>query len=982
MMFKPRSGTKGPTGQAGGRALARRMALRDIRANKSTSALVLSLIALPLMLMVLAVTLIDSAVPTGPENASRQLGGFDLQLLGSEYPLGAVQNPNDPFQSASNGDPGPEEETTGAADVPAILKQLDEGASSTVVRNGYLKFPGADGEVQTEVTVGELQDPRFTGRYTLSAGAWGTGESVAINRDLADATGLGIGGRLVLGDAGYPINGIAEQSVGMGLSGSGLGLSLGIGGFESPAVFLAPGHPMAKEAEHAYFSVFVEGMEIDLERQAALNALGIGSYARDFIIDPPASGLWTGSSGDDARAEALFRFMAISTVGFFVFLEVGLLAGAAFAVGAKRQRRTFALLGANGADAGVIRWIGGYSGLFLGGSAVLLGTGLGLAGARGVTWWSEANAGGFPGWHVPWSIIAALVLLGLASAVVAALVPARSVSRNAALSALRAEASPSARPRIPVLGFVFLGLGAACWSVALVLGFGAGSYGVLNERGSLVAGGFIAGMVLCTLGLMLSIGFILRVLGNAGHRLPLAGRLAVRDIQRNHGRTVPAVAAVIAGTALATALALAAGHTVSGAGFAEPTKPPNLQAIFLMSGTEEDLSVNENDARTKAAEVIEQLERSGHAPLSSARQGSFHAGKRQPGTGDSSGGPWVALLAPSSICRYGHQDMDSSTAPDLAGLEARTQAVAQSIWESDRFTARYCGVDGNGSGASVHAENSATITDLAGLKLLLDKSYTPAAGEAFGKGKAIVTVPEFVTDQQRVALGIPDMGLPEVERGYFYASPAGALLGIPVKDAFEIDALEVRVPHRNVPPVMMSKEAMIGTGGFIADSTLLVDLGKSLNTEEIRAVNKDLERLGVSLETRIEPSGMDRLMVLLPWLLGIAAGLLVLGTVAVTTGLALADGRRDARVMAGVGASLETRRRFGAAQAGFTALLGTVLGMLLGAMPVLLLLVVMEGTVDPRLLAPLTVLVAVPPLAGLVGWLMVPRRIRAARMGG
>jgi putative ABC transport system permease protein len=181
---------------------------------------------------------------------------------------------------------------------------------------------------------------------------------------------------------------------------------------------------------------------------------------------------------------------------------------------------------------------------------------------------------------------------------------------------------------------------------------------------------------------------------------------------------------------------------------------------------------------------------------------------------------------------------------------------------------------------------------------------------------------------------------------------------------------------------MMSKEAMIGTGGFIADSTLLVDLGKSLNTEEIRAVNKDLERLGVSLETGMEPSGMDRLMVLLPWLLGIAAGLLVLGTAAVTTGLALADGRRDARVMSGVGASLETRRRFGAVQAGFTALLGTVLGMLLGAMPVLLLLIVMEGTVDPRLLAPLTVLVAVPPLAGLVGWLMVPRRIRAARMGG
>ena len=185
-----------------------------------------------------------------------------------------------------------------------------------------------------------------------------------------------------------------------------------------------------------------------------------------------------------------------------------------------------------------------------------------------------------------------------------------------------------------------------------------------------------------------------------------------------------------------------------------------------------------------------------------------------------------------------------------------------------------------------------------------------------------------------------------------------------------------------MPPIIMSKAAMIGTGGSVADANLLVDLGRKLEVDEVKALNKELAGLRVGINEGMEPSGMDNLITYAPWLLSIGAAALVLSTAAVTTGLALADGRRDARVMAGVGASPGTRRSFGAVQAGLTASLGTVLGMLLGAMPMALLVIVMEGSLDLWLLAPLTVLLAVPPAAGLLGWLMVPPGIREARMGG
>lgn len=981
-MLKQRTGsTSRGSNLPNARSLARRMALRDIKKNKSTSALILALIALPMMVMVLVATVLQSATPTGAEKARMQLGGFDVQLVGIDYPIGSIQSPNDPWSYSQPGEWTEDAKTTGEADVSAMLKQLPAHSTSVTVRSGNLGSTSVEGIERLEVTLADFSDPRFAGRYELIEGNWGGLDSVVINQDLAKMMKLGIGKHLKVGGSDYPISGIAKNSSGRGMGHTGLGLSLGLGGYESPGIFAVPGHPVGNGMKHEFVSVFVADMNLGVALQEELNALGIGSYSRELLTNRAVANSWGEALNDAERAEALVQFMGLFMIGFFVFLEVGLLAGAAFAVGAKKRRRTFALLAANGAEGVTIRSTGIYSGLYLGGSGVLLGMLLGLAGSWGITVWSKHNDGGFPGWHIPWVMLTALAALGIASAVIAALLPARTVARNAASSALRADANSIVRPKTPLLGYIVGLLGLVGLAVALVAGLTATSYGQLNDRSGLVFVGFIAGLALCTIGLMLCLGRMLWSLGNLGHRLPLAGRLAVRDIQRNHGRTVPAIAAVIAGTALAAALVIGTGITVAAAGYKVKSSPSTVYSLYLPNEIFDSGQLDVKNTDELTDEIIEQLTRSGYPPVTTGKHGEFLAGYKNPGTDEVEIERWIALLTPGSICRFGHEDIYSSTLPDAAMLMAREEAISKSVFrDADRFAIRYCGINGGIAGNVVSSPIAASITDLDGLKMILGKHYTPALGDALNNGQAIVTLPEYVTDGGRITFGKQDLNIPGVKQEDFSGNSYGAFNTIPLERTFELEAVEVLLPLSNAPSILMSKDAVVGTGGVALDSTLLLDLGQILDTEALTALNKDLKQFQVRIYPIDGLDGSSRLMAKLPWLLAVVAGLLVLTSAVMTTGLALADGRRDARAMDGVGAAPGTRRRFAAVQAGITALFGTVLGTILGAIPVMLLLIVMDGTFNPWLLAPLSVLLFIPPLAALIGGLMAPRSLTRARL--
>jgi len=75
-----------------------------------------------------------------------------------------------------------------------------------------------------------------------------------------------------------------------------------------------------------------------------LNGVGITAVSRDVLANPPGAGelYQTGISRNSAGSEA------IVLVGGLAMLEVVLLAGAAFAVGARRRQRALALVAAAG----------------------------------------------------------------------------------------------------------------------------------------------------------------------------------------------------------------------------------------------------------------------------------------------------------------------------------------------------------------------------------------------------------------------------------------------------------------------------------------------------------------------------------------------------------------------------------------------------------------------------------------------------------
>ena len=228
-------------------------------------------------------------------------------------------------------------------------------------------------------------------------------------------------------------------------------------------------------------------------------------------------------------------------------LEVVLLAGPAFAVSARRQRRELALIAAVGGRRADLRNV-------VLANAVVLGLAAGtIAAAAGVL----VAAIGIPtlGRHldtIPGHFdirpleLSLLALVSLVTAVLAAIVPAIVAGRTDVLAALAGRRGQvRARKRWPVLGVVVTALG-----VTVALG------GVTARTSATV---ILAGVALTEVGLIICTPAMLGGLARLGPRLPLGPRIALRDAARNRSAAAPAVAAVMA--AMIGAVSVAIGVT-------------------------------------------------------------------------------------------------------------------------------------------------------------------------------------------------------------------------------------------------------------------------------------------------------------------------------------------------------------------------------------------------------------------------------------
>jgi putative ABC transport system permease protein len=244
------------------------------------------------------------------------------------------------------------------------------------------------------------------------------------------------------------------------------------------------------------------------------------------------------STGDHAVA-------VIGLIAVMALLEVVLLAGPAFAVSARKQQRSLALMAATGGTPKQSRRVILASAIMLGGAAAFAGVALGIA----VAWLVEPllqsrSDNWFGPFEVPWLHLAGVAGFGLLSALLAAMVPAYVASRQdvvAVLAGRRGDRAPSRKS--PILGLLLLGVGIA----GSLVGASAGAGGEF-----LIA----ASAVPAVLGMILLVPQVLALVARASGGLPLSLRYAARDANRHRTRTVPAVAAVAATVAGVVALGI------------------------------------------------------------------------------------------------------------------------------------------------------------------------------------------------------------------------------------------------------------------------------------------------------------------------------------------------------------------------------------------------------------------------------------------
>jgi putative ABC transport system permease protein len=230
---------------------------------------------------------------------------------------------------------------------------------------------------------------------------------------------------------------------------------------------------------------------------------------------------------------------------------IGLMSVAGFSVMAQRRLRALGMLSAIGATERHLRLVMITGGLAAGMAGALAGAALGLA-----AWFAyvptlqQATGHVIDAANLPWWAFAIGVVLAIATPVLASLRPATTIAQVPVVAALSGRpAPPKAVHRSALPGVIVFGAGVVCLATSGGLA-GAGGQG--HPALHLVAG--LAGVVI---GIVLLAPLAIRVL-TAGSRLPVAIRIALRDLVRYQARSGAALAAVTFAVFLATGICVVA----------------------------------------------------------------------------------------------------------------------------------------------------------------------------------------------------------------------------------------------------------------------------------------------------------------------------------------------------------------------------------------------------------------------------------------
>ncbi|MGW1293358.1 FtsX-like permease family protein [Streptomyces sp. NPDC002533] len=940
-----------------------RIARRDAVRAKGRSALVVAMIALPVLGVTAADLTYRSALPTKAEELTAELGSADARFTATTIgPVKLQQMPDGINWSTPEGapDPTPEEQAT-PVDVPATFPK---GSRYLTERSAPASVTTRHGIADAEISELRVSDPMLRGRIELTDGAYPREKSeIAATSDFVKAAGLSIGDRITVRgpEQTYTLTGTVELPADL----------------RADALYALPGSviaPWQKTADRdktilppqpsdlKWLVKGPAGAGVTWQDILAANERGVVVKSRQVALNPPPDSevpMAGMSSGYSTEKETT---AAVLTVAAMAVLEIVLLAGPAFAVGARRSRRQLGLVGSCGGSRGQVRAVVLAGGAVLGGVGAVAGVGAGF----GLTALFRPMIEDYTGNRFgeltvrPWEILA-IAALGLVTGVLAALAPAIVAGRQSVLESLTGRRGTRRSSRVlPVIGVITLaaGVGIAVWG------------GVAGDTG-FVAGG----SVLAELGVLGCIPVIVGFLGRLGRRLPLTPRIALRDAARNRGRTAPAVAAVMAAVAGSVAIAT---YTSSYAAEQEYRFVPNMTP-GTVALTASDTGANAELPRSRAA--VEQ-----DYPVSGkpADFGRVWAGsdcsvyyEEENGCGT------LELVKPTG---KGHNC-------PLKGKGAKELALRLSADEHKRMVNSPACMDENYTMVAFGTGDHKIVIGGPDVLDTYVKLDDPAAAKALADGVPVLLNPAYAKNGE-VTLKATHLYNDRDKKNRAQH---------PGKARTTTDRLKVYVaPDRFAATpgirMIMPEKAAERLGLHVEDHGSFYALQRDATDAEVQAVYAALDRAGnrthLMHSNEIYRTQDDTILLIL----ALFAGVVTLGAAAITTGLSKADAEADLTTLSAVGAPPGVRRSLSGFQCLVVALTGVLLGTAAGLVPAVALRLTdlrtaladmradpMESAYTPIVMPWETVgllALVVPVLAGLLAAGLTSSRLTLARRAG
>jgi putative ABC transport system permease protein len=837
---------------------ALRIASREARRAKGRSALVVAMIMFPVLALSFAAASYDMFELTPEEKANRDLGTADA-LVDWSY-TGPVRQSVHGDGYGSDGNP-----RTTPVSGSELLGALPAGSRIAQAQEGLVELRTANGVGTLNAYGMDVADPLAAGYIKLLDGRAPAGDAeVAITEKAAKRLDAGIGDTVQNADRSrsWKVTGVVEIPSAL----------------HENVVFPSGKMPTRDGDWSANRWLWDAPAPVTWSQVKQLNQRGMVIKSRAVLLDPPpASEVDTSYENANVNAEAVAVGGLIAGLGV---LEVVLLAGPAFAVGARRRQRDLALVAANGGTPAHLRRIVLADGVVLGTVGAVVGLVVGVLAAFAgrpliEDYVVHARAGGYRIFPLALAAIAGIAVL---TGLLAALVPAFTAARSDVVAALTGRRGVMrSRKRWLVLGIALTAIGAA-----------TATLGAWRVSSNLI----LLGLVVGELGLVLCTPSLVGLIARLGRVLPLAPRIALRDTARNRAAAAPAIAAVMAAVAGSVALGvvLTADEERNHLGYQPTLVTGNvLVQYYAMNPTDTTHKAPDMD---RVAEIAkDSLPATEVVPLG---QVTCPAGAK-----------------PEEFCGASPRVPKERACPWVDSGGPLTRDEQRTARKDPRCETRYNWTSG-GYGMAVGGPEIVSV-------------LTAATGEDLARAKAALAAGGALVDDDKYLVD------GNVTLELFDPSTDGT---ITKEDQQKLRTITVPgyVTTTGTPlaGTILSPAAASKAGFGHKPFGVVVATNRMPSRAEQDKLAAGLRDLDPGLQSMVEtgpPASSDDPTLLI---LAAAAGLITLGAASIATGLAAAEGRADLSTLAAVGASPGVRRRLSLSQSGVIAGLGSVLGVLAG----------------------------------------------------